>query len=216
MLSQRKLTYSVSDLMELMNALSSDSSFEKIEPIIKRNPPLLMHLMKLASSGLFSGVKPVSTIGEAILRVGTRTLARWTQLLFYAGVDDVPFRSNPLVQLVATRARFLELAADLVSSCETDLSDRAYQVGIFSLMHLIMGMSAQDLMEQLTVVPDVRDAVVLRCGTLGSLLNLAEMVESGLGPDFGALPILAGKLAGKDVSHITVQAAEWVVAEVGG
>ena len=219
MLSQRKLTYSVSDLMDLMNALSalsSESPIDKIEPIIKRNPPLLMHLMKLASNGRFSTAKPVSTIGEAVLRVGTRTLARWTQLLLYAGGSDAPLRSNPLVQLVATRARFLELAAGLMSSCESGLSDRAYQVGVFSLMPQMLGMSARDLMEQLTVAPDVRDAIVHRHGTLGSLLALAEMVESGLGPDLGTLPVLAGKLAGNDVSHIAAQAAEWAVAEVGG
>lgn len=216
MLSQRKLNFSVSDLMALVNALSSDAPIEKIEPIIKRNPPLLMHLIKLSSSGLFTAAKPASTIGEAILRVGTRTLVRWVQLLLYAGVSDVPLRSNPLFQLIATRARFLELAAALVRTSDTDLSDRAYQVGVFSLMHLTLGMSAQDLMEQLTVAPDVRDAVLLRCGMLGSLLELAEMVESGEGPDFKALPILDGKLAAKDVSEISAQAAEWVLAELVG
>ncbi|HEY4801672.1 MAG TPA: EAL domain-containing protein [Paraburkholderia sp.] len=214
MLSQRKLTFALSDLMDLAGALSSDAPVEMIEPFIKRNPPLLMHLMKLASSGLFSAAKPVSTIGEAILRVGTRSLVRWVQLLLYAGVSNVPLRSNPLFQLVATRARFLELAAGLVRTCDTDLSDRAYQVGIFSLMHSMLGMSAHDLMEQLAVAPEVRDAVVLRCGTLGSLLVLAEMVESGLGADFETLPALDGKLAAKDLSDITARAAEWVLAEM--
>ncbi len=216
MLSQRKLNFAMSDLMDLVRALSSDDRLEMIEPIIKRNPPLLMHLIKLASSGLFSSAKPVSTIGEAILRIGTRTLVRWVQLLLYSGVGDVPLRSNPLFQLVATRARFLELAADLVRTCDSDLSDRAYQVGIFSLMHLMLGMSAQDLMGQLSVAPDVRDAVILRCGTLGNLLMLAEMVESGQGADFEMLPVLEGKLAAKDVSDITAQAAEWVLAEMAG
>ncbi|WP_296663348.1 EAL domain-containing protein [Paraburkholderia sp.] len=216
MLSQRKLTLAVSDLMELVHALSANAPLDRIEPIIKRNPPLLMQLIKLASSGLFSAAKPVSTIGEAILRIGTRSLLRWIQLLLYAGVSDVSLRSNPLFQLVATRARFLELAANLVQTRDTDLPDRAYQVGIFSLMHLMLDMSSQDLMEQLAVAPDVRDAVVLRRGTLGNLLELAEMVESGREPDFESLPELDGTLAAKDVSDITAQAAEWVLADMAG
>jgi c-di-GMP-related signal transduction protein len=215
MLTQRKLSNSVGDLMNLVIALTDESPVDKLEPIIKRNPPVLMHLMKLANSSLFNASKPLSTIGEAILRVGLRTLTRWTQLLLYAGANDVPLQSNPLIQLVATRARFLELAADSIAPDDTGLSNRAYQVGAFSLMHLMVGVSAQDLMGQLAVAPDVRDAVVHRSGMLGSLLALAEMMEVGQAPRLGTLPLLTGKLSEREIFHISAQAAVWAAEQIG-
>jgi c-di-GMP-related signal transduction protein len=76
-------------------------------------------------------------------------------------------------------------------------------------------MSAQELMEQLTVAPDVRDAVIHRRGTLGGLLALAEMVESGKEGNLDSMLSWADEGAAQEVSDITAEAAAWAVAEFG-
>ena len=59
-----------------------------------------------------TGVRTVELPGpEHDRTVGTDRIARWTQLLLYADGRDVPLASDPLVQMVATRARFMELAS---------------------------------------------------------------------------------------------------------
>ncbi|MFP3249899.1 MAG: EAL domain-containing protein, partial [Paraburkholderia sp.] len=97
-------------LLNLLQLLAGDPTVAQLEAELKLNPVLVMHLMKLAnSSGLAVGHK-VTTLREAINATGTNRIARWTQLLLYADGRKVALEDDPLLQLAATRARFMELA----------------------------------------------------------------------------------------------------------
>jgi c-di-GMP-related signal transduction protein len=210
LLAQRKLACSRSDLIALSAMLAAEPTIAELETAIKRNPPVLTHLMKMANNGVFGAGKPLSTIRDAILRVGTRNLMRWTHLLLYAGAGELPLWRNPLVQVIGTRARFIESAIRQLVPGDAGLADRGYQVGMFSLMHVLAAVSSDELMSQLAVRDDVRDAVSHRRGLLGNLLSLAEGLER---PDQTTLDVVADAvpaLTVGDVLRLNAVAAAWV------
>ena len=83
---------------------------------VEAQPEVVVQLLRLANSSAFGLSRHVSSLREAIAAIGTRQITRWTQLLLYADGRDLPWRSDPLVQLVGTRARFMELAARVSAS----------------------------------------------------------------------------------------------------
>ena len=121
-------------LLNLLQLLASDPTVAQLEAELKLNPVLVMHLMRLAnSSGLGLGHK-VTSLREAINATGTNRIARWTQLLLYADGRKVSLEDDPLLQLAATRARFMELAIERLPEAGRDEADAAFLTGVFSFV----------------------------------------------------------------------------------
>ncbi len=177
LLSQKKIPASRGPLLLLLNTLAGNASVSELESSIKANPPVLIQLMKLAHSSGLVGSRTPASIREAIMRVGVRRLSRWTHLLLYASDNAVSLQDNALVQMVATRANFMELAVVKLHPDDQSLADSAFQTGMFSLMHVITHQTSEALIEQLPVRADVRDAILHRTGELGYLLGVAEVLE---------------------------------------
>lgn len=110
---------------------------------------------------------------------GTRQLMRWTQLLLYADGSGLPWRSDPLLQLVGTRARFMELAADALRPSDEAFSDAAFMTGIFSLVHVVVDLQPAEIVDKLHLTADIRSAILAGEGELGALLGIARATERG-------------------------------------
>lgn len=175
-LKQQRASVSQTALLQLLNKLAGEPSAAELEEAVKRSPLLLKQLMTLASSAGGRGHTP-GTVRQAIMRVGTRRLARWAQLLLYGEASSVAPQDNPLVQTVSARARFMELAAQELDPFDDVFSDNAYQVGLFSLMHIVTGQTNAQLMAQLSLARPVQEAILHNKGQLGELLRLAEALE---------------------------------------
>ncbi|WP_347555778.1 EAL domain-containing protein [Robbsia sp. KACC 23696] len=189
-LKQQRASVSTLALLQLLNKLAGEPSAAELEEAVKRSPLLLKQLMTLASSAGARGHTP-GTVRQAIMRVGTRRLARWAQLLLYGEGSSVSPQDNPLVQTVSARARFMELAAQELDPFDDVFSDNAYQVGLFSLMHIVTGQTSTQLMAQLSLARPVQEAILHRKGQLGDLLQLAEALEGFPGIDTEGNPVRA-------------------------
>ncbi|MCP1117320.1 EAL and HDOD domain-containing protein [Robbsia andropogonis] len=187
-LKQRCASASQSALLRLLNTLAGEPSAAELEAAVKRSPLLLKQLMTLASSAATRGHTP-GTVRQAIMRVGTRRLARWAQLLLYGEASNMSPQDNPLVQTVSARARFMELAAQELDPFDDVFSDNAYQVGLFSLMHIVTGQTCAQLMAQLSLARPVQEAILHDKGQLGDLLRLAEALEGIPGSDIEDNPL---------------------------
>lgn len=166
-------------LLRLLALLSRDAGIVELEAELKLNPSVVVQLLRLVNSSAFGLGRNIASLREAILATGTRQIARWAQLLLYAHSGDLPWRADPLVQLAATRSRFMELAAAWLRPHDDEFSDAAFMTGIFSLVHVVIGSTPATVLEKLSLALPIREAVVSRRGALGTLLRLAEAAGEG-------------------------------------
>lgn len=175
-LSQAKASASQAALLRLNMILAGDPCLSDLQSEVKCNPLLLGQLMKFSKSAFAAGRSEL-TVGEAIARVGTRTLARLAQLLLFAAGNLNALQDNPLLQMVNTRARFMELMALEMSPDDDDLADAAFQTGIFSLLHVVTSQSSEQLLAQVALAPRIQDAILGFNGPLGKLLLVSRFME---------------------------------------
>ena len=208
-LSTRRVNAPRQALLNLLRLLSSDPSVAQLEAELKLNPVLVMHLMRLANSGEASIGRKVATLRDAINATGTNRIARWTQLLLYADGRKVRLEEDPLVQLAATRARFMELASTRLAAANRKVVDGAFLTGVFSLVDAVFGGTLEDTLEALTLASHIRAAILRREGQLGTLLGAIEALERG---DWEALDRASAALApltSCELAQIAIAAAAW-------
>jgi c-di-GMP-related signal transduction protein len=210
MLTSRRITSSREALVRLLVLLSGEPEMGELEAELKRNPKLVMQLLRLLSSSAFGLARAISSLREAIMVVGTRQITRWAQLLLFADGHLVrALRADPLAQLCGTRARFMELAAGQMRPGDERFADTAFITGVFSLVHVLFGGALEDIVPKLRLHADIRRALLERHGELGLLLNATEAAESGelnaMRAACDALPIFSAS----DLTTLGLAAAAW-------
>jgi c-di-GMP-related signal transduction protein len=203
-------------LLNLLQLLAGDPTVAQLEAELKLNPLLVMHLMKLAnSSGLAAGHR-VTTLRDAITATGTDRIARWTQLLLYADGRKVALEDDPLLQLAASRARFMELAIGRLPEAGRDEADAAFLTGVFSFVDAVFGGSLEKTLNILTLSRPIQAAIVHRDGTLGHLLSAVEALEEGAWERLAQLGEQLRPLTLAELAQIGLTAGAWAgVAERG-
>jgi len=201
-------------LLRLLALLSRDAGIVELEAELKLNPSVVVQLLRLVNSSAFGLGRNISSLREAIIATGTRQISRWAQLLLYADTGDLPWRADPLVQLAATRSRFMELAASWLRPSDGDFADAAFMTGIFSLVHVVLDSTPRAVLEKLGLAPQIREAIVTHEGELGALLRIAEV--AGEGRDPAPLAAAAGftALTPDVLSELNLSAAAWFGAHV--
>lgn len=197
-------------LLNLLQLLAGEEpTVAQLEAELKLNPVLVMHLMKLAnSSGLAVGHK-VTTLREAINATGTDRIARWTQLLLYADGRKVALEDDPLLQLAATRARFMELAIARLPEAGRDEADAAFLTGVFSFVDAVFGGSLESTLNVLTLSRPIQAAILHREGVLGVLLNAVEALERGAWDEIDTICARLQPLMAQEVAQLGLAAGAW-------
>jgi len=169
-------------LLALLGLLARDADSRELETLLKQDPALSYHLLKLVNSAAFApNSNPIHNFGQAINVLGRRQLQRWLQLLLYAR-RQVDGPANPLLPLAALRAAQMESLARLQGE-DRDAQDMAFLVGVFSLLDVLLAMPMTEVVGALALDLDVVRALVERAGPLGAMLRLVEQHA----PDAAAL-----------------------------
>ena len=155
---------------------TNEAETGEIEKVFKENPGLSFGLLRLTNSVAFGTFRKITSVNHAIMTLGRRQLHRWLQMLLFANDKNAIF-PNPLLQLAATRGKFMELLARQVDRNNQDLEDHAYMVGIMSLMDTLLSMPLAEIIAPFNAPIDVSSALLFRHGQLGKLLQLIEYLE---------------------------------------
>ncbi|MBV7538948.1 HDOD domain-containing protein [Duganella sp. sic0402] len=159
-------------LLALLGLLARDADSRELEVLLKQDPALAYHLLKLVNSAAFALSSPIHSFGQAINVLGRRQLQRWLQLLLYARQQDDGL-ANPLLPLAAVRASMMEVLAK-AQGWDRDQQDMAFVAGVFSLLDVLLAMPMTEIVAALSLDLDVVMALLDRAGPLGDLLKLVE------------------------------------------
>jgi len=155
-------------------ATDADVSLRELETIVRRDAGLSHRLLRFANSAEVAPRNTIQSLRQALALLGGHAVRRWALMLCLAGVPDVP---HVLLESAQLRARVAEqLAVDV----EGANPDRAFIVGLFSLLDAISGQPMEDLLRGLDLHPAIERALLAREGVEGALLDALLAHEHGL------------------------------------
>lgn len=177
--SGRRLSASQASLIRLSNLAGRDADTGKIEDEFKRETALAVSLLRIVNSVGFGVTRNVSTIRHAITLLGRRQLQRWLQLLLMNPTGKTPDASrSPLLQVAALRGRMMELLIEQAHPRDRALADQGFITGIMSMMPAALGLPMEEIFEQISLEPEVRQALAAHEGALGQTLELLECYDN--------------------------------------
>ena len=167
-------------LVRLMQQISCEADNAEIVESLKQDAKLGVNLIRIVNTAGNAARVRLESIEDGVRHLGLRQLSRWVSVLLYAqgeggGIHD------PLLSAAAHRGRLMESVATLAASRGTLRIDRerAFLVGMLSLVDALLGRPIEDVVRELRLGPDIALALIAREGELGRLLLLAEATESG-------------------------------------
>ncbi len=182
-------THRLGALTELI-APDRQASFEEIERVISQDAGLSHKLVRLASSAFVGARQQVSSVRQALILLGTVAVRRWAMLLALSGLTDRP---QHLLTVGLVRARLCERLAD---AHPLAAPERAFTVGLFSVVDALLGKPMQALLDELPFDSRIRYALLDHDGPEGRLLAAVLAYERGDFNDVArygvGLPALAG------------------------
>jgi c-di-GMP phosphodiesterase len=145
--------------------------FEDLEAAIARDVGMSHKLLRYANSALFMPSQRVDSVHQAMTILGARAVRRWATVLVMSGVRDQP---HVLLVTGLVRARMCELLAD-----DPARRERAFTVGLFSVINRLLGMPMREALEALPLSDDVVGALLRGEGPEGRSLRVALAWELG-------------------------------------
>ena len=161
--------------LKLVQLVSADADTHEIEALLKQDPTLSYHLLRLVNSLGMGSARKVSSFSQAILILGRAQLRRWLNLMLFSA-RQADQRSPMLLVRVAVRARSMELLAKEAGYDKVQ-QEQAFMGGMFSLLGVLFGMPLAEVLQPLTISEELSQALLQRSGTLGQLLTLVEAAE---------------------------------------
>jgi EAL and modified HD-GYP domain-containing signal transduction protein len=150
----------------------------RIEATLKREPALVYKLLRYINSAAFGWKQPIDSIRHALALLGTEQIHKWIGLLALSALTERAPAS--LAPAAIVRARFCEsiaLGAGLRSR-----SSELFLLGMLSLFEAILRQPMEEIIEQIDLNDDIRQALLKPGGTVdkvGSIYSLVTAYEAG-------------------------------------
>ena len=143
-------------VLPLLNMVRSDQHFAHIADQLKNEPQLTYRLLRYLNSPALGLQKPISNLTEALVLIGRDTFFRWMSLLLF-DLSNPDYREHLLAERALARARTLERLAGL--GRVPSHPDPLFLLGLFSLLHLVLGLEQTELLDKVALPQPVRDAL---------------------------------------------------------
>ena len=170
--------------LQLLQLVDSDADNRDIEAVLRRDPALSYHLLRLVNSVGSGTGRQISSYTQALLLLGRQQLRRWVHLLVFAAQND-DMRMPMLLARAAVRAQLAELLARELG-LEHSAQEQANIAGLFSLLGVLFGLPLAEVLKPLRLAPALSAALLEHSGPLASVLALLEQAESASSEAFSA------------------------------
>ena len=144
---------------------------EKLEELISQDLALSFRLLKYINSAAFALQREVSSIHHAIVMLGLNTIRSLANLMLMSNIDDKP---HGLLIIAIIRARMCE---ELASNIDKKMKDTFFTAGLFSVIDALMDSTMEDIVSQLPLTLDLRDALLEQKGIIGEALKCCIAFE---------------------------------------
>ncbi len=166
-----KLTY-----MQILQEINREEvNFDKLEDLIKRDVSLSYKLLKFINSLAFGFRSEIHSIKQALVLLGQKEIGKWLSLIALRNIGEN--KPDELIVAALCRAKFCELVASRV-----DLKSRSsdlFLMGMFSLIDAFLDRPLPDILADLPLAEDIKEALQGGNSRLGDVYALVLAYEKG-------------------------------------
>jgi c-di-GMP-related signal transduction protein len=204
-------SYKLNFLRVLQAVNQPEMNFREVSDRIKAETSLSYRLLRYLNSPAFPLATEVHSIPYALSLLGERGVRKWVSLVAVACMGDE--KPAELVALPLIRARFCELLAP-----HTRLKDSAndlFLLGLLSAMEAILDMGMEQILKEIAIHEDIRDALLGEKNRLREVFDLALHYEKGTWEEFEAD---AARLRVREdvVPGLFMQSVDWARGVLAG
>ncbi len=159
-------------MLQLMSELQNvDVSMDQIEEIIQTDVNLSVKLLRQVNSSYYNLVNEVTSVKQAIVRVGLQHIRTWASVLMMGSVSDKP---DELITIALVRGKMCESLA-----LQQNIPDVTsyFTVGLFSLLESILDTPMEKILSELPLSDDINRALLTGDGNMGAVLKCAMDYE---------------------------------------
>lgn len=184
--------YLQSNFFRLMVAITRDEpDVEEIEQIISVDATLTYGLLKMANSCYFALRRKVTSVRQAIMTMGLSELKQWVYLLSASNAENkMEEGAEEFLRLSFMRANFCSSLMNYAKDMPISKPD-AYIMGMFSTLNYLIDAPMEEILAQIPLRQEVKDALLNHSGRCGALYDLAVSYERA---DWGKIDQLAEEL----------------------
>jgi EAL and modified HD-GYP domain-containing signal transduction protein len=160
-------------ILELMDMVRKNADVRQLEGILRRDAGLSYKLLRYINSAGFGLGVEIQSLRHAVSMLGYSPLYRWLSVLL-ATASTIGY-SPVLMHTAIVRGRFAELLGKgFIPKTEIE---NLFVAGMFSLLDRLLGISMEEVLENIQLSEPVTQALRSREGMYGPFLALAEACE---------------------------------------
>jgi EAL and modified HD-GYP domain-containing signal transduction protein len=166
------------NFFQLVVEVSSDEpDIERIEEVISRDAALSYSLLKIVNSAYFALRRRVSSIRQALVTMGISQLKQWVYLLSFDNSMGKDESVEAMMKLSFTRANYAMVLSDYVKDLPIIRSE-VYMMGMFSTLQYLIDAPLKEILLDIPVAQEIKDALLNQEGICGSLYKLILSYEN--------------------------------------
>ncbi len=174
-------SYLQSNFFRLLVAITRDEpEVEEIEQIISMDASLTYSLLRIVNSAYFALRNRATNVHQAVTILGLGQLRQWIYLMGCRNEKgELEESQEEMLRLSFTRASFASELMRYAKNMPVSRGD-AYLMGMFSTLQFLIAAPLEDILSEVAISIDVKDALLNhegRCGVLYDLILAYERAD---------------------------------------
>ncbi len=168
-----KLDANLVQTLKLIQMVNDQVDLIELEREIKENPALSYKLLSLINSAALRTQKTISTVKEALILMGYKSISIWLSMLLLSASE----KQNQNIALQFSLLMRARLCSFIVNEKNKKLAEEAFVCGLFSGLDAYFDAPMQDLLQKVNFPDYMKEALLEHKGVLGAALLFAKKVE---------------------------------------
>lgn len=170
-----KVEYMQGNFFQLVIAVSKDEpDFVEVEEIISRDAGLTYALLRLVNSAYFALRTRTASIRQALITLGIGQLRHWVYMLSFD--QNKSEGTEEILKISFLRAKLASELVKRIPDCKISSND-AYMMGMFSTLDYMVDAPLAELLEEIPIPAEIKEALLEGTGTAGMLQKLVISYE---------------------------------------
>jgi c-di-GMP phosphodiesterase len=176
-------------LLNLMRLVQSDAETAEIASAMKLDPVLSFRILRYLNSPALGLSHRIESLEQALIILGRQRLTRWLAILLFS-VREPQFSDWLMVENALTRGRLMESLGE--QTLPGKAHDPLFLTGIFSCLDRLLRKPMAEVLKELPIAEEIRQALIERSGPYAALLAVAEAGEDFDLPRLQSTALAAG------------------------
>ncbi len=187
----KRMEFLEGNFFQLVVEVSKDEpDIEQIEKVISHDAALSYALLKIVNSAYFALRRRVSSIRQALVTMGISQLKQWVYLLSFNSEFESDESREAMMKLSFLRANYAMVLSDHIKELPIIRSE-VYMMGMFSTLQYMIDAPLEEILEEVPVAQEIKDALLKQEGVCGELYKLILSYENA---DWKAVKSLSNEL----------------------